>query len=95
MKLKDMEVGQIVVDKSGNEYEVEYIDNNDTAMPIKMRCTKFVTPVDVQDGNVGFRCTSKLNSYWIYKSKTAAKEDGVKNMNIITVNSLKSKGKTK
>lgn len=95
MKPKDMKVGQIVVDKFGNEYEVEYIDNNDTAMPIKMCCTKFVVPVDVQDDNVGFTGAGKLNSYWIYKSKKAAKEDGVKDMNILTVKSLKSKGKTK
>lgn len=95
MNPKDMKVGQIVVDKFGNEYEVKYIDNNDTAMPIRLCCTKFVAPVDVQDDNVGFDGAGKLNLYWIYKSKKAAKEDGVENMDILTVESLKSKEDTK
>lgn len=42
MKLKNVEVGQIVVDQSGNEYKVTAIDRNNNRSPVELVCTKFV-----------------------------------------------------
>ena len=41
MDIKDINVGQIVVDKFGNEYEV--IDTDMPQCIAKLKCTKFVT----------------------------------------------------
>ena len=41
MDIKDINVGQIVVDKFGNEYEV--IDTDIPQCIAKLKCTKFVT----------------------------------------------------
>ena len=41
MYIKDINVGQIVVDKFGNEYEV--IDTDISQCIAKLKCTKFVT----------------------------------------------------
>lgn len=86
MKLKDIEVGQTVVDKFGNEYVVGIVDYDDL-MPVWLRCTKIVEWAVVQKRGVMFECVGDCS--WIYKSKKAAKKDGVKNC--ITVKSLKLK----
>ncbi len=86
MKLEDIEVGQTVVDKFGNEYVVEIVDNDDS-MPVYLRCTKFVECVIVQKSGVMFECVD--DCFWIYKSKKVAKKDGVENC--ITVESLNPK----
>ena len=86
MKLEDIKVGQTVVDKSDNEYVVEIVDCDDS-MPVYFRCTKFVECVIVQKRGVMFECVDDY--FWIYKSKKAAKKDGIENC--ITVKSLKLK----
>ena len=86
MKLEDIEVGQIVVDKFGNEYVVEIV-NYDDWMPVYLRLTKFVKRVVVQKHGLMFECVDDY--FWIYKSKKVAKKDGTENC--ITVESLKPK----
>ena len=86
MKVEDIEVGQTVVDKFGNEYVVEIVDNDDS-MPVYLRCTKFVECVIVQKRGVTFECVDDY--FWIYKSENVAKKDGVENC--ITVESLNPK----
>lgn len=44
MKLKDIKVGQVVVDKVGNKYEVKEIDV-DYFMPVYLKCIKYVRSV--------------------------------------------------
>ena len=86
MKVEDIEVGQTVVDKFGNEYVVEIVDNDDS-MPVWLRCTKFVECVIVQKHGVMFE---RVDDYfWIYKSENVAKKDGVEHC--ITVESLNPK----
>ena len=85
MKLEDIEVGQTVVDKFGNEYVVEIVDYD--SMPVSLRCTKFVKWVVVQKHGVMFRYVD--DCFWIYKSEKVAKKDGIENC--ITVESLKLK----
>ena len=61
--LSDFPVGSIVVDSFGNEYEV--IENTmdiDDDQPLYLKCTKFVTPVCVED-DVAF--TQEGNEWWI------------------------------
>lgn len=84
MKLENVRVGQIVVDKHGNEYEV-----GRGIMPIVLRCIKFVKRVNVQDDDVGFKHIDQ--TMWIYRSKKIAQNDGCDDMNILTVKSLKLK----
>lgn len=86
MKVEDIKIGQTVVDKFGNEYVVEIVDNDDS-MPVWLRCTKFVECVIVQKRGVMFECVDDY--FWIYKSENVAKKDGVENC--ITVESLKLK----
>ena len=87
MKLEDIEVGQTVVDKFGNEYVVGYVDYDDDFMPVWLRCTKFVELAVVQERGVMFRYVG--DCFWIYKSEKVAKKDGIENC--ITVESLKLK----
>ena len=85
MKLEDIEVGQTVVDKFGNEYVVEIVSYG--WMPVYLRCTKIVEWVVVQKHGVMFE---RVDDYfWIYKSKKVAKKDGIEKC--ITVESLKLK----
>lgn len=86
-KAKDLKVGQIVVDKHGNEYEVYEVGRG--IMPIALRCIKFVKRVNVQDDDVGFKHIDQ--TMWIYRSKKIAQNDGCDDMNILTVKSLKLK----
>ena len=86
MKLEDIRVGQTVVDKFGNEYVVEIVDNDDS-MPVYLRCTKIVEWVVVQKHGVMFECVDDY--FWIYKSEKVAKKDGIEDC--ITVESLKLK----
>ena len=85
MKLEDIEVGQTVVDKFGNEYVVEIVSHG--WMLVWLRCTKFVEWVVVQKHGVMFRYVD--DCFWIYKSENVAKKDGIENC--ITVESLKLK----
>ena len=101
MKLEDIEVGQTVVDKFGNEYVVEIVSNDWMPVyngyvveivrydwrPVYLRCTKFVKYVAVQKHGVMFGRVD--DCFWIYKSEKVAKKDGIENC--ITVESLKLK----
>lgn len=88
MKLKEIEIGQIVIDKFDNEYEVLEI-TEDNRMPIKLKCIKFVKNIRVQNFcKVEFYKVGQ--SFYIYKSKKVAKANG-NDDNIITVKSLKLK----
>ena len=86
MKVEDIEVGQTVVDKFGNEYVVEIV-NYDDWMPVYLKCTKIVKWVVVQKHGVMFRYVD--DCFWIYKSEKVAKKDGIEKC--ITVESLKLK----
>lgn len=91
MKLKDVKVGQILKDKFDNEYIVEKITGDDS-MPVKLKCTKFLKPIQVQKlGDVYFNNVDK--SFYIYKSKKVAREKGC-DTNCITFKSLKLKGES-
>ena len=87
MKLKDIKVGQTVVDKFGNEYVVENVVYDDDLMPVWLICTKFVKCVTVQKHGMMFEFVG--DCFWIYKSKKVAKEHNTENC--ITVKSLKLK----
>ena len=85
MKVKNIRFGQTVVDKFGNEYVVEVVDNS--LMLVYLRCTKIVKRVVDQQRGVMFECVD--DCFWIYESKKDAKKDGIKNC--ITVESIKLK----
>ena len=87
MKVKNIRVGQTVVDKFGNEYVVEVVDNS--LMPVYLRPTKIVKRVVDQQRGVMFECVD--DCFWIYKSENVAKKIGVEKC--ITVESLKPKKK--
>lgn len=99
MKLKDVRVGMIVVDKLGNEYIVidvdydeDYNESEPNTMPIRIQCTKFLKIVPVQKFGVSFYGLD--DSFWIFKS---SEEEVIKNdymyvENCITVEELKLKG---
>ena len=70
MKLEDIEVGQTVVDKFGNEYVVEIVGSD--SMPVHLRLTKFVKRATVQRHGVAF--DSVDDCFWIYKSEKVAKK---------------------
>ena len=84
MKVEDIRVGQTVVDKFGNEYVVEIVDNS--LVPVYLRPTKIVKRVVDQHG-VMFECVD--DCFWIYKSEKVAKKIGLEKL--ITVESLKLK----
>ena len=84
MKVEDIRVGQTVVDKFGNEYVVEIVDNS--LVPVYLRPTKIVKRVVDQHG-VMFECVD--DCFWIYKSEKVAKKIGLEKP--ITVESLKPK----
>lgn len=74
MKVKDFKVGQIVVDKLGNEYEVLHI--TDDNMPLRIGCIKFCKPIAIYDGsffmvlgkNFGFINPKKLQEKAVIKA---------------------------
>lgn len=91
MKLEDIEIGMMVVDKYGNEYEVNKL-TEDKRMPVKLKCTKFVREIPVQNlGGIKFREAGQ--SFYIYKSKKIARNNG-NDANIITLKSLKLKSES-
>ena len=103
MKLKDVKVGMIVVDKYDNKYIVTEVvtEVNETessgnrAMPVRLKSVEIVRNVHVSQLkfdviiDVTFSCAGQV--YWIYKSKKHAKRDGFFEEDIITVKSLKPK----
>ena len=91
MKLKEIEGGMTVVDKFDNEYIVEIVEKG--LMPILLKCTKFVKSIGVQKYDVMFDDVDE--SFWIYRSKKAAKKDGMCQEHCITVKSLKLKDELK
>ena len=92
MKLKDIKVGQVVVDKFGNEYIVNTITEN-KLMPIGLKCIKFIKNISVQDmGKIEFHKVGQ--SFYIYKSKKRALKHGDYS-DCITVKSLKLKSDVK
>lgn len=67
MRLEDIKMGMEVVDKYRNEYEVNKL-TEDKRMPVKLKCTKFVREISVQNlGGIKFREVGQ--SFYIYKSK--------------------------
>lgn len=92
MKLKNVKIGQIVIDKYGNEYVVEIVDNHPTK-PVLLKCIKFLNIVRAQKiGDVKFHNVNDI--YWIYKSAEVAMFNGC-DLECITVESLKLKGVSK
>ena len=99
MKLKDVKVGMIVVDKYDNEYIVTEVpetkSSGNEAMPVRLKSVEIVRSVHVSQLkfdmtlNVTFSCAGQV--FWIYKSKKLAKRDGFFEEDIITVKSLKPK----
>ena len=91
MKLKEIEVGMVVVDKRGGKYIVHSVDKGNKLMPVVLKCTKFSSNILVQQfGDVEFGHEGQ--TFYIYKSKKAARNDGC-DVDCITVKSLKLKGK--
>lgn len=91
MKLEEIKVGMVVVDKHSNEYIVQLVNKDSKLMPVMLKCTKFSSNILVQRaGDVGF--SHEGQTFHIYKSKKAARNDGCKNVDVITVKSLKLKG---
>lgn len=92
MKLEDVKIGQIVIDKYGNEYVVEIADNH-KLRPVLLKCIKFLNIVRVQKiGDIKFHNVN--DSFWIYKSAEVAMFNGC-DLECITVESLKLKGVSK
>lgn len=88
MKLKDVKVGQIVVDKYGNEYIIKEITKDDR-MPVYLECVKFVKKILVQKfGMIEFY--KEGQSFFVYKSNKIARNDD-NDIKCITVKSLKLK----
>ena len=91
MKLEDIEIGMMVIDKYDNEYEVNKL-TEDKRMPVKLKCTKFVREIPVQNlGGIKFREVGQ--SFYIYKSKKIARNNG-NDANVITLKSLKLKSES-
>lgn len=93
MKLEDIEIDMQVVDRYGNEYIVDRIDDtiDNRGMPIKLECTKHVRDIRVDDDFAFLEVGQRL---WVYKSKGAAKKYLLENnTRIITVKSLKPKSR--
>ena len=89
MKQKEVKIDQIVVDKYGNEYEVYDVDYTNDILVVALKCIKHVKDIRVYN-DIYFTAVDHI--FWIYKSKKAARNDGCKNMDVITVKSLKLKG---
>ena len=94
MKLKDIKVGMKVVDRYGNEYVVKQVDKlklPNVEMPVRLKSTKILRSITASKFDVEFHYIGE--TYWIYKSKKAARRDGFHKEDIITVKSLKLKDK--
>lgn len=94
MKLKDIEIGMIVIDEYNNQYEVIDIDENEKLMPVELRCIKFLKSVLVQTYGNNIKFERENVRFYIYKSQKIARKDGC-NEKCITVKSLKLKDKSK
>ena len=95
MKLKEVKIDQIVFDKYGNEYKVHNVDYNycdDNCTPVALECIKHVKDISIFN-HIYFTTIGQI--FWIYKSKKTAKKDCCKNMDVITVKSLKLKDESK
>ena len=93
MKLKEIKIGQVVIDRHGNEYTVDEVDKDesrDNIMPIRITCTKFLKNAIVQQNDISFYKVGQ--SFWIFKSEKVAKHDHMYIEDCITVKSLKMKG---
>ena len=97
MKPEELSVGQALVDKYGNEYVVEEIDDSKSrfnVMPVRVKCTRFLKKVPVQRGIRGqgpamFRGIGQV--FWIFESEDIAKRDYMYGPGCLTVESLKLK----
>nr|DAJ41880.1 MAG TPA: hypothetical protein [Ackermannviridae sp.] len=92
MKFKDVKIGQIVIDKHGNEYKVHNIEYNigdDNCTPVALLCIKHVKDISIFN-HICFTTIGQV--FWIYKSKKMARRDGFYEEDVITVKSLKLKG---
>nr|DAP28378.1 MAG TPA: hypothetical protein [Caudoviricetes sp.] len=66
MKFEDVKVGLHVKDHLGNEYKVLYVDNKHTGFPLRLQCTKFVQPAQVEAGVV-FEAVGDI--WWVAGSR--------------------------
>lgn len=66
MKFEDVKVGMHVKDHLGNEYEVLYVDDKHEDFPLRLQCTKFVQPAQVEAGIV-FKAVG--DSWWVTGSR--------------------------
>lgn len=92
MKLEDVKVDQIVVDRYDNEYivtEVDYDESESNVMPVRIKCIKFLKSILIQKYEIEFCGLNQ--SFWIYKSDETAKNDLHYIENCITVEELKLK----
>ena len=69
MKLEDARIDMTVVDKFGNEYVIIYLD--DSEMPVKLKCTKFVKDCIVDDSTIFH---AEGDEWWIVNSEENYKE---------------------
>lgn len=69
MKLEDVRMNMTVVDKFGNEYVVNGLDNSE--MPVKLKCTKFVAECVIDDTT---KFVAEDDEWWIVDSEEKYKE---------------------
>lgn len=97
MKPEELSVGQALVDKYGNEYVVEEIDDSKSrfnVMPVRVKCTKFLRSVPIQNGFGKYDVTKigKIGErFWIFESEDIAKGDFMHTPGCLTVEQLKLK----
>ena len=72
-------------------YECKTAD--DIVMPVRLKSIKILRNIAVSKFDVTFNCVGQV--FWIYKSKKMARRDGFYEKDVITVKSLKLKGKSK
>ena len=97
MKPEELSVGQALIDKYGNEYVVEEIDDSKSrfnVMPVRAKCTKFSKKVPVQRG-IGGQDPAALceagQAFWIFESEDIAKREYMYEPGCLTVESFKLK----
>lgn len=69
MKLNDAHINMTVIDKFGNEYVIIHLD--DSEMPVKLKCTKFVAECIVDDTT---KFVAEDDEWWIVDSEENYKE---------------------
>ena len=97
MELKELSIRQELVDNYGNEYVVEEIDDSKSrfnVMPVRVKCTKFLWSVPIQNGFGKYDITKigKIGErFWIFESEDIAKCDLMYTPGCLTVEQLRLK----